>query len=105
MRHAPSFDYARPARASIKLDSLLLPLFAACLWTAACTSAESHVGDGTGGQATGSGGSNTSSGGTTGSGGSSNGSGGTSTGSGGRVADAGSDTPNSGSGGATGTGC
>lgn len=109
MRHAPSFDYPRLrpplARALSKLDSLLLTVLAACIWTAACTSAESHAGDGTGGQAPGNGGSNTSSGGTNGSGGSSNGAGGTSPGSGGRVADAGSDAPSSGSGGATGTGC
>jgi polysaccharide lyase-like protein len=102
MRHAPSFDYVCLRRASSNLDSLLLTVLAAGLWTAACTSAESHPGNGTGGQGTGSGGSSSSSG---GSGGSSNGSGGTTAGTGGRVADAGSDAPSSGSGGATGTGC
>lgn len=108
MRHAPSFDHAPGIRLSSNFDPLLLTTLAACLLTAACTSGQSHAGDGTGGQGTGNGGSSNGSGGTTGTpgtGGSSNGSGGASSGSGGHLADAGSDTSSSNAGGTTGTGC
>jgi hypothetical protein len=108
MPHAPSFDYARHPHRSTNLDPLLLTALAAFLSAAACTTAQSHTGDGSGGSASG-GNTGNGSGGTTGSGGSANGSGGSgngsggATGSGGHVADAGGEV-HAGSGGATG-GC
>jgi hypothetical protein len=103
MPHAPSFDHARDAHRSSNFHSLLWIALAAFLSAAACTTAQSHPGGGSGGNASG-GETGQGSGGTTGtgSGGSSNGAGGA-TGSGGHVADAGSDT-HAGTGGATG-GC
>jgi len=103
MRHAPSFDHSRHRHRSSHLDLPLLTALAGFLSVAACTTAQSHTGDGSGGSTSGGDGGNGSGGATgTGSGGSSSGSGG-SPGSGGHVADAGGDT-HAGTGGATG-GC